>query len=250
MVPAVKVFSLDGQFLREIGRAGQGPGDISGAASGVGWIGDTLWIADRRRIQLFTTSERVPDEVIQFTMPRPEEGTRLTPGRMLADGTLVAGRRSITDWRAWLTATSLPLRRVSRSGEVIDTLAIVDWSSNAVEYEADPGRPWLAIHPLKDLPTSPHERNGALAPTQCGSQRVLGSGIPSSGQGGSSRSGWDYLVATRDAWGPCRCVGDLRFGWNAGRYSRDWGRSQFAGSLGSPSRDRPREPSGSLGCHV
>ena len=153
MVPAVKVFSLDGQFLREIGRAGQGPGDISGAASGVGWIGDTLWIADRRRIQLFTTSERVPDEVIQFTMPRPEEGTRLTPGRMLADGTLVAGRRSITDWRAWLTATSLPLRRVSRSGEVIDTLAIVDWSSNAVEYEADPGRPWLAIHPLKDLPT-------------------------------------------------------------------------------------------------
>ena len=331
MVPAVKVFSLDGQFLREIGRAGQGPGDISGAASGVGWIGDTLWIADRRRIQLFTTSERVPDEVIQFTMPRPEEGTRLTPGRMLADGTLVAGRRSITDWRAWLTATSLPLRRVSRSGEVIDTLAIVDWSSNAVEYEADPGRPWLAIHPLKDLPTqglneyltalrpdgsavvqvakvnedgtppsfdilvisiggdtllhraveyeprevtsamespcgrirgnggrgshqpilaSPHERNGALAPTQCGSQRVLGSGIPSSGQGGSSRSGWDYLVATRDAWGPCRYVGDLRFGWNAGRYSRDWGRSQFAGSLGSPSRDRPREPSGSLGCHV
>ena len=53
----------------------------------------------------------------------------------------------------WLTASSLPLRRLSRSGEVIDTLAIVDWSSNAVEYEADPGRPWLAIHPLKDLPT-------------------------------------------------------------------------------------------------
>jgi len=153
MVPTVKVFSLDGQFLREIGRAGQGPGDISGAASGVGWIGDTLWIADRSRIQLFTTSERVPDEVIQFTMPMPEEGTRLTPGRMLADGTLVGGRRSITDWRAWLTASSLPLRRLSRSGEVIDTLAIVDWSSNAVEYEADPGRPWLAIHPLKDLPT-------------------------------------------------------------------------------------------------
>lgn len=152
MVPAVKVFSLDGQFLRDIGRAGQGPGDISGAASGVGWIGDTLWIADRSRIQLFTTSERVA-EVVQFSMPVPEEGTRLTPGRMLADGTLVAGRRSITDWRAWLTASSLPLRRLSRSGEVIDTLALVDWSSNAVEYEADPGRPWLAIHPLKDLPT-------------------------------------------------------------------------------------------------
>ena len=152
MVPAVTVFSLDGRVLRRIGRAGQGPGDFQLAAFGVGWIGDTLWIADDHRIQLFTTNERVPEEVIQFALPMPEEGTRLTPGRMLADGTLVAGRRSITDWRAWLTASSLPLRRLSRSGEILDTIAIVDWSSSAVEYEADPGRPWLAIHPLKDLP--------------------------------------------------------------------------------------------------
>ena len=32
MVPAVTVFSLDGQVLRRIGRAGQGPGDIQLAA--------------------------------------------------------------------------------------------------------------------------------------------------------------------------------------------------------------------------
>ena len=60
---------LDGQLLRQIGRAGQGPGDIERAASGVGWIGDTLWIADARRIQLFTTDERVPEQVIQFSLP-------------------------------------------------------------------------------------------------------------------------------------------------------------------------------------
>lgn len=41
-VPAVTVFSLDGQVLRRIGRAGRGPGDIEFAATGVGWIGDTL----------------------------------------------------------------------------------------------------------------------------------------------------------------------------------------------------------------
>ena len=134
MVPAVTVFSLDGRPLRQIGRAGQGPGDIWRAASGVGWIGDTLWIADDRRIQLFTADERVPEQVIEFTLPVPDEGTRLTPGRMLADGTLLAGRRSISDWRAWLTATSLPLRRLSRSGEVLDTIAIVEWSDNAVEF--------------------------------------------------------------------------------------------------------------------
>ena len=152
MVPAVTVFSLDGRVLRQIGRAGQGPGDIQLAAFGVGWIGDTLWIADRHRIQLFTTNERVPEEVIGFALPVPEEGTRLTPGRMLADGTVLAGRRSISDWRAWVTAPSLALRRISRSGEILDTIASVEWSSNAVEYETVPGRTWLAPHPLNDLP--------------------------------------------------------------------------------------------------
>lgn len=152
MVPAITVFSLDGQLLRQIGRAGQGPGDIQLAAFGVGWIGDTLWIADRQRIQLFTTNERVPEEVIDFALPMPEEGTRLTPGRMLADGSVLAGRRSITDWQAWVTAPSLALRRISRAGEILDTIASVEWTSNAVEYERVPGRTWLAPHPLSDLP--------------------------------------------------------------------------------------------------
>ena len=152
MVPAVTVFSPDGRVLRQIGRAGQGPGDIQLAAFGVGWIGDTLWIADQSRIQLFTTNERVPDEVIEFALPMPQEGTLLTPGRMLADGSVLAGRRGITDWTAWVTAPSLALRRISRSGEILDTIASVEWSSNAVEYERVPGRTWLAPHPLNDLP--------------------------------------------------------------------------------------------------
>ena len=152
MVPAVTVFSLDGQLLRQIGRAGQGPGDIQLAAFGVGWIGDTLWIADRQRIQLFTTNERVPEEVIDFALPVPKEGTRLTPGRMLADGSVLAGRRSLTDWQAWVTAPSLALRRISRAGQILDTIASVEWTSNAVEYERVPGRTWLAPHPLSDLP--------------------------------------------------------------------------------------------------
>ena len=152
MVPAVTVFSLDGRVLRQIGRAGQGPGDIQLAAFGVGWIGDTLWIADQHRIQLFTTNERVPEEVIDFALPMPQEGTRLTPGRMLADGSVLAGRRSITAWQAWVTAPSLALRRISRAGEILDTIASVEWSSNAVEYERVPGRTWLSPHPLNDLP--------------------------------------------------------------------------------------------------
>lgn len=153
-VPAVTAFSLDGRVLRRIGRAGQGPGDIQLTATGIGWIGNTLWIADFGRIQLFSTDERVPERVIQFNLSVPDEGSRLTPGRLLADGTIIGGR-NITDWRTWLSrgaGRGLALRRLSPSGEVLDTIATIDWSGNAVEYERDPGRLWPALHPLRELP--------------------------------------------------------------------------------------------------
>ena len=166
MVPAVTVFSLDGRVLRRIGRAGRGPGDFELLARGVGWIGDTLWIADLNRIQLFTTNERVPEQVIQFSKGVPEEGSRLGPGRMLADGTLI-GTRRITDGRALSSRGANPglaLRRLSRSGEVLDTIATMEWPGNAIEHERDarlfPGR-----HPLRDLPPlGLHEYLTALKP--------------------------------------------------------------------------------------
>lgn len=153
MVPAVTVFSLRGRLLRLIGRAGRGPGDIQFAAFGVGWVGDTLWIADETRIQLFTTDERVPEEVIDFHLNEREEGSSFTPGRMLADGTFI-GMRAITDGTAWSSqgaGPGLALRRFSRSGEILDTIAIMDWSDNAIENESNPND-WPRVHPLRDLP--------------------------------------------------------------------------------------------------
>ncbi len=153
MVPAVTVFSLDGQVLRRIGRAGQGPGEMQLAAVAVGWVGDTLWIADVNRIQLFTTDERRPEQIIQFSRGILEEGSTLTPGRMLADGTLI-GRRRMTDGLALSSRGANPglaLRRLSRSGEVLDTIATVEWPGNAVENEMDGGL-FPGTHPLRDLP--------------------------------------------------------------------------------------------------
>ena len=166
MVPAVTVFSLDGRPLRQIGRAGQGPGDIQFAAFGVGWVGDTLWVADLDRIQLFTTNERVPDEVIRFHVSVPEEGSTLTPGRMLADGTII-GMRGITDGTAWSSRGADPglaLLRLSQSGEVLDTIAIMDWPGNAIENVRNPGD-WPRVHPLRDLPLiGPKEPLTAITP--------------------------------------------------------------------------------------
>ena len=166
MEPSVTVFSLDGQVLRRIGRAGRGPGDFELLARGVGWIGDTLWVADLNRIQLFTTDERVPAQVIQFSRSVPEEGSRLGPGRMLSDGTLI-GRRRTTDGRAWSSRGENPglaLRRLSRSGEVLDTIAIVEWPGNAIEHERD-ARLFPGQHPLRDLaPIGLREYLTALKP--------------------------------------------------------------------------------------
>lgn len=153
MVPAVTVFSLDGQVLRRIGRSGQGPGEMQLAAVAVGWVGDTLWIADVNRIQLFTTDERRPEQIIQFARSVSEEGSTLTPGRMLADGTFV-GRRRITDGRTLSSRGENPglaLRRLSRSGEVLDTITTMEWPGNGIENEIDAGL-FPGRHPLRDLP--------------------------------------------------------------------------------------------------
>ena len=75
MVPAVTVFSLDGQVLRRIGRAGQGPGEMQLAAVAVGWIGDTLWVADFNRIQLFTPDPAIVGAgLARGGWPRPGTG--------------------------------------------------------------------------------------------------------------------------------------------------------------------------------
>ena len=156
LVPTITVFSLDGRVLRRIGRAGQGPGDFELAATNVGWIGDTLWVADRYRVQLFTTNEFVPEEIIRFNLSVPDEGGFLTPQRVLADGTLIGRRTFVGGLGPWLSRGADPglaLRRLSRSGEILDTIAIIHWPDNALEYENDRGQRVSQIHPLRDLPS-------------------------------------------------------------------------------------------------
>ena len=156
LVPAITVFAPDGRLLRRIGRAGLGPGDFELSATAVGWIGDTLWVADRSRIQLFTTDPVVPREVIRFNLIVPEEGAFLTPARLLMDGTLVGKRTWTAGWGPWLTqgaGPGLALRRLSRSGEVLDTIATVHWPDNALQYENSRGRRTSVVHPLRDLPS-------------------------------------------------------------------------------------------------
>lgn len=189
---------------------------------------------------------------------------------------------------SWLNLVErgLALRRLSPSGEVLDTIATIDWSDNAVEYERDPGRLWPALHPLTELPPiGLQEYLTALRPdgsaiVQIG--RVDESGTPPtfdilaisiSGDtlvqraveyeprevtsamerrlaeetagwraAGGGWNGRDDLVASRDARGPCRCLGNLRFGRDSRGHGRGWTGAKFPEAVDSSSRYRPREP--------
>ncbi len=48
----LRVFDRNGKFLRTVGRRGQGPGEFTSAGS-IGLLGDTLWVGDSPRYQLF-----------------------------------------------------------------------------------------------------------------------------------------------------------------------------------------------------
>ncbi|HEX7049357.1 MAG TPA: 6-bladed beta-propeller [Longimicrobiales bacterium] len=53
-LPAVRVFDADGTYIRQIGRKGGGPGEYT-IPVGLGFLGDTVWIADwaRRHLAFF-----------------------------------------------------------------------------------------------------------------------------------------------------------------------------------------------------
>jgi hypothetical protein len=122
--PVIKVFSAEGEFLRDIGRGGQGPGEFT-MIGFLGWLGDTLYVPDamNQRVSYFgrdgsflrsdLLAWSVVDEVY---VPR-------TVSRVLADGTYLVqpsfGSRNLADG----TVTRRPLFRMNEEGEVLITIA-------------------------------------------------------------------------------------------------------------------------------
>lgn len=116
----VRVFSHDGQFLRQMGRPGSGPGELSQAAVGVlVGPGDTVFVPDimqQRMTRYTSTGEPAGSFSIPFT-----EGISVR-WDMTADGMLLQQTRAVPVPGSTEMPTSDYLFRRDRQGAIRDTL--------------------------------------------------------------------------------------------------------------------------------
>ncbi len=137
-VPRILALNPDGQPRGEIGRPGEGPGELSRPAR-IGLLGDTLWILDTRlrRLSRFLGSDLISSEPLpEVPQLHPERNSRISD--LLADG------RFLLTSDVWLPpdapdAASTP--GVLATGLVggLDTIALinVDYVGGVLIHEVD-----------------------------------------------------------------------------------------------------------------
>lgn len=88
--PRVAVFSMDGEWQGEIGREGDGPGELRGPTA-LGVRGGLIWVADQRGARLeFFRPDGTAERSERWTVPADPEGSAAIPWAPLADGTFLA----------------------------------------------------------------------------------------------------------------------------------------------------------------
>ena len=146
----VSVFLPDGSPAGRIGRAGSGPGEFASDPRRMGWRADTLWVSDRFSTQFFL-ADGTPVRQVSFRIPISAEGSRFAPGTPLADGTFLPYRTVSEQAERFLLGQRAPLRRLSASGEIVDTIAMIErhLADHAIHRETDSrGFGMMLPHPL------------------------------------------------------------------------------------------------------
>ena len=146
----VTVFRPDGRPAGRIGRAGSGPGEFSAPPRRLGWLGDTLWVSDRFATQFFL-ADGTPVRQVSFRIPLSAEGSVFAPGTPLADGTFLPYRTVNEQSERFLLAHRAALRRLSASGEIVDTIAMIERHLAAFTIQRERDRNWFGMmmsHPL------------------------------------------------------------------------------------------------------
>jgi hypothetical protein len=133
----VLVYDSTGAFVRRFGRRGSGPGEFQ-AITGMGWLGGSLWVADRvqARVTFFS-----PDGELRSTRPlpdvvRPQDRLpRVRTEGLLADGSvLTIAEPAVYGGREDLVQR-IPLLRHRPSGAV-DTLLLLNRSATRMRVRA------------------------------------------------------------------------------------------------------------------
>lgn len=118
----VRVYDAEGNFVRNLGSAGEGPGEFR-SIQDLGWVGDTLWVLDPElgRITLFPGGDGEP-----VTLPvRREFGHPFQSATAFAllDGgdALIRPGLGLRGFMAG-SIREVPVLRIDRSGQVRDTV--------------------------------------------------------------------------------------------------------------------------------
>lgn len=139
----ILVFARNGAYTHRIGGVGRGPGEFL-RLRGVGVLGDSLWVLDsgQRRVALFARDGSSLGTI------RNESGgwlTALVPGGALGTAAAALGSREM------FRDERLPILRMTRSGETIDTIAWMHSRNQNVFVGPGPdGRYALERQPFSD----------------------------------------------------------------------------------------------------
>ncbi|MGD2153530.1 MAG: 6-bladed beta-propeller [Gemmatimonadales bacterium] len=119
----IRVYDSTGTFLRTIGREGGGPGEFYRPIR-LGWKADTLWVRDpaAQRMSMFAADGTFITSISFPVLLHSLYLDWVGPSYLLADGTVLSVPHVRTRAVADGSVTHLPWLRLSREGEVLDTL--------------------------------------------------------------------------------------------------------------------------------
>lgn len=147
--PRVAVFDHESRWLRDVGRAGDGPGELFypveiGTKDGNVWVGG----GQGMRLEIFGPGG-APLASHRWSIPRDSLGDVAVPAAVLSDGSVLAGPRGTIapDVR------SRPWYRVTPAGEVLGLLYRQRASEgDAFVAQLPGGRIVIGLHPLPESP--------------------------------------------------------------------------------------------------
>ncbi|WP_419936620.1 6-bladed beta-propeller [Candidatus Palauibacter sp.] len=160
----VRVFSRAGEFVRDLGRRGEGPGELM-RPNGMGWHGSRLWVTEPMsgRLTFFDVATGEA-ETIRYRAEVPGSLHRWIPSAVLANGRFVASPAITTGPGGLMAASEIALIVTDPDGTLRDTLARQSIGGNFGKITAGlaVGETWV-ISPLPDQDLTTFAPDGSSA---------------------------------------------------------------------------------------
>lgn len=157
----IKVFDSQGGYRADIGRDGGGPGEFRNL-TGMGWLGDTLWVADSRlrRVSFFSPDGTYWGSMPLDYVPAGRSGVPIAVDGLL-QGAAVVGQPVVeTQLALGRQLAEMPIVLMNGSGTTI-TLAVRDLRRFRYLVQTERGVTVSTYQPLDDSPLVQTAPNGA-----------------------------------------------------------------------------------------